>query len=91
MKISKEIIKKVNSPKTLFIFLILLVIAILLIHFLFRGIRTMFDMDKKDVTKLDDAKIIADDDDSTTNIPNMPNMPNMPNKNSNNFSTKNNN
>ena len=60
MKINKQIIKKLNSPKMLFIFILLVTLAIIIIHFLFRFIRVIFDMDKTEETRLNNAKIKAD-------------------------------
>lgn len=59
MKINKQIIKKINSPKTAFIFLFLVIISLIIIHFIFKSIRVIFDMDKKEETKLNNAKIKA--------------------------------
>ena len=60
MKINKQIIKKINSPKMFFVFILLVILSIIVIHFLFQSIRVIFDMDKKADTKMDDAKISAD-------------------------------
>jgi hypothetical protein len=60
MKINKQIMKKINSPKIVFIFILLVIISIIIINFLFRSIRVIFDMDKKEEIKLKDAKISAD-------------------------------
>jgi uncharacterized protein HemY len=66
MKMNKQITKKINSPKTAFIFLFLVVIALIVIHFVFRSIRVIFDMDKKADTKINDAKIKADGNNNPT-------------------------
>jgi hypothetical protein len=57
MKINKQIMKKLNSPKMFFIFMLLVIVAIIVIHFVFRSIRVIFDMDKKEAIKMNDAKI----------------------------------
>lgn len=59
MKINKQIIKKIHSPKIFFIFILLVILAIIIIHFLFQSIRVIFDMDKKADTKMADAKLNA--------------------------------
>lgn len=59
MKINKQIIKKINSPKMFFIFILLVILSIIVIHFLFQSIRVIFDMDKKADTKMADAKLNA--------------------------------
>lgn len=66
---NKQIMKKINSPKTAFIFILLVIIAFIVIHFVFRSIRVIFDMDKKEEAKLNNAKISADGNKSnpTTN------------------------
>ena len=56
MKINNQIMKKINSPKTFFIFVLLVIITLIVIHFVFRSIRVIFDMDKKADTKMYDAK-----------------------------------
>jgi len=61
MKINKQVIKKINSPKTAFIFVFLVIIALIINHFIFKSIRVIFDMDKKEETKLDNAKLKAND------------------------------
>lgn len=61
MKINKQIIKKINSPKTAFIFVFLVIIALIINHFIFKSIRVIFDMDKNEETKLDNAKLKAND------------------------------
>lgn len=65
MKLSKQLTKKINSPKSLFIFLILIILFILFLHFLFMLIRKIFDMDKKDSQKLNNAEKKASN--NTTN------------------------
>lgn len=56
MKMNKQIIKKLNSPKMFFIFIFFVIIALIVLHFVFQSIRVIFDMDKKADTKMDDAK-----------------------------------
>lgn len=56
MKLNKQLIKKINSPRSFFIFIILIVVVIVFIHLLFNLIRKIFDMDKKDEEKLINAK-----------------------------------
>jgi len=60
MKMNKQIMKKINSPKTAFIFILLVIIAFIVIHFVFRSIRVIFDMDKKADAKMNGAKLSAD-------------------------------
>jgi uncharacterized membrane protein len=60
MKINKQIMKKINSPKMFFIFILFVIISLIVLHFLFQSIRVFFDMDKKADTKMDDAKLSAD-------------------------------
>jgi len=67
MKINKQIIKKINSPKMLFVFILLVILSIIVIHFLFQSVRVIFDMDKKAETKMADAKLSADNTNSSTN------------------------
>lgn len=67
MKINKQIMKKINSPKIFFIFILLVILAIIIIHFIFKSIRVIFDMDKKEETKLNNAKITADGTNTNTN------------------------
>jgi Na+-transporting methylmalonyl-CoA/oxaloacetate decarboxylase gamma subunit len=43
-----------------FVFILLVILSIIVIHFLFQSIRVIFDMDKNADTKMDDAKISAD-------------------------------
>jgi hypothetical protein len=57
MKINKQIMKKINSPKTALIFLFLVIIVLILIHFIFKSIRVIFNMDKKGEAKLNNAKM----------------------------------
>jgi len=52
MKLNKQLMKKINSPKTLFIFVFLIIVVIIIIHFVFKAIRVIFDMDKKEENKL---------------------------------------
>ena len=59
MKINKQIMKKINSPKTILLFLFLVIIVLILIHFIFKSIRVIFDMDKKEEAKLNNAKMMA--------------------------------
>jgi Na+-transporting methylmalonyl-CoA/oxaloacetate decarboxylase gamma subunit len=59
MKINKQIIKKINSPKMFFVFILLVILSIIVIHFLFQSVRVIFDMDKKAETKMADAKMTA--------------------------------
>lgn len=59
MKINKQIIKKINSPKMFFVFILLVILSIIVIHFLFQSVRVIFDMDKKAETKMADAKLNA--------------------------------
>jgi len=66
MKINKQIIKKINSPKTAFIFLFLVIISLIIIHFIFKLIRVIFDMDKKEETKLNNAKLKANNNGNNT-------------------------
>jgi len=69
MKINKQIMKKINSPKMFFIFILFVVIALIVLHFLFQSIRVIFDMDKKADTKMNAAKLSADGSKNpTTNI-----------------------
>jgi uncharacterized membrane protein len=65
MKMNKQIIKKLNSPKMFFIFIFFVIIALIVLHFVFQSIRVIFDMDKKADTKMDDAKLSADSKPST--------------------------
>ena len=60
MKMNKQIMKKINSPKTVFIFFFLVIFALIVIHFIFNSIRVIFDMDKKADAKMNNAKITAD-------------------------------
>ena len=60
MKINKQIMKKINSPKMFFIFILFVIISLIVLHFLFQSIRVIFDMDKKADTKMNDAKLSAD-------------------------------
>jgi hypothetical protein len=60
MKINKQIMKKINSPKMFFIFILFVIISLILLHLVFQSIRVIFDMDKKADTKMDDAKLSAD-------------------------------
>ena len=64
---NKQIMKKINSPKIFFIFILLVILAIIIIHFIFKSIRVIFDMDKKEETKLNNAKITADSTNTNTN------------------------
>jgi len=68
MKMNKQIMKKINSPKMFFIFILFVIIALIVIHFVFRSIRVIFDMDKKADTKMDGAKLNADSSKNPTNI-----------------------
>jgi len=52
MKLTKQMIKKLNSPRSFFLFIFLIVVVIIIIHLLFNLIRKIFDMDKKDEQKL---------------------------------------
>lgn len=65
MKMNKQIIKKLNSPKMFFIFIFFVIIALIVLHFVFQTIRVIFDMDKKADTKMYDAKLSADSKPST--------------------------
>jgi uncharacterized membrane protein len=65
MKMNKQIIKKLNSPKMFFIFIFFVIIALIVLHFVFQSIRVIFDMDKKADTKMDDAKLSTDSKPST--------------------------
>ena len=56
MKINKQMMKKLNSPKMFLIFILLVILSLIVIHFVFRSIRVIFDMDKKADTKMYDAK-----------------------------------
>jgi hypothetical protein len=67
MKINKQIMKKINSPKMFFVFILLVIIALIIINFIFKSIRVIFDMDKTAYTKMDDAKLSADNTNSSTN------------------------
>jgi uncharacterized membrane protein len=67
MKINKQIMKKINSPKTAFIFVLLVIIALMVITFIFRSIRVIFDMDKKEEIKMDNAKITANSSNKSSN------------------------
>jgi len=58
--------KKINSPKTAFIFVLLIIIALIVITFIFKSIRVIFDMDKKEETKLNNAKITANSSNNNT-------------------------
>jgi len=69
MKMNKQIIKKLNSPKMFFIFIFFVIIALIVLHFVFQSIRVIFDMDKKADTKMDTAKLSADNT-NTTNTTN---------------------
>uniref|UniRef100_A0A6C0EF57 Uncharacterized protein n=1 Tax=viral metagenome TaxID=1070528 RepID=A0A6C0EF57_9ZZZZ len=60
MKINKQIMKKINSPKMFFIFILFVIISLIVLHLVFKSIRVIFDMDKKADTKMDDAKLSAD-------------------------------
>jgi hypothetical protein len=64
MKINKQIMKKINSPKTALIFLFLVIISLIVIHFVFRSIRVIFDMDKKEEARLTYAKLSANNNKS---------------------------
>jgi hypothetical protein len=66
MKINKQIMKKINSPKMFFIFILFVIISLILLHLVFQSIRVIFDMDKKADTKMDDAKLSADNTTTTT-------------------------
>jgi len=57
--------KKLNSPKTFFIFIFFVIIALIVLHFVFQSIRVIFDMDKKADTKMDTAKLSADNNTNT--------------------------
>jgi uncharacterized membrane protein len=59
MKLNKQLMNKINSPKTLFIFVFLIIVVIIIIHFVFKSIRVIFDMDKKEENKLSNAKLTA--------------------------------
>jgi len=72
MKINKQIMKKINSPKTAFIFVLLVIIALMVITFIFRSIRVIFDMDKKEEIKMDNAKITANSSNKSTNNLSIP-------------------
>ena len=65
MKINNQIMKKINSPKTFFIFVLLVIITLIVIHFVFQAIRVIFAMDKKEEAKLKNAKLSANN--QTTN------------------------
>lgn len=65
MKINKQIMKKLNSPKMFLIFILLVILSFIVINFVFRSIRVIFDMDKKEETKLKNAKLSANN--ATTN------------------------
>uniref|UniRef100_A0A6C0E3I7 Uncharacterized protein n=1 Tax=viral metagenome TaxID=1070528 RepID=A0A6C0E3I7_9ZZZZ len=69
MKMNKQIIKKLNSPKMFFIFIFFVIIALIVLHFVFQSIRVIFDMDKKADAKMDTAKLSADNT-NTTNTTN---------------------
>jgi hypothetical protein len=62
MKLTKQMMQKLNSPKSLFIFILLITITIILFNFIFQIIRVFFDMDKKEVAKMQKAKLDADKD-----------------------------
>ena len=66
---NKQMMKKINSPKMFFIFIFFVITAIILLHFLFKSIRVIFDMDKKADTKLYDAKLSANATTATTATP----------------------
>jgi len=66
---NKQIIKKLNSPKMFFIFIFFVIIALIVLHFVFQSIRVIFDMDKKADAKMDTAKLSADNT-NTTNTTN---------------------
>jgi len=57
--------KKLNSPKTFFIFIFFVIIALIVLHFVFQSIRVIFDMDKKADKKMDTAKLSVDSKPST--------------------------
>ena len=65
MKMNKQMMKKLNSPKTFFIFIFFVIIALIVLHFVFQSIRVIFDMDKKAYAKMDTAKLNADSKPST--------------------------
>ena len=65
MKMNKQMMKKLNSPKTFFIFIFFVIIALIVLHFVFQSIRVIFDMDKKADAKMDTAKLSADSKPST--------------------------
>lgn len=65
MKMNKQMMKKLNSPKTFFIFIFFVIIALIVLHFVFQSIRVIFDMDKKADAKMDRAKLSADSKPST--------------------------
>jgi uncharacterized membrane protein len=56
MKLNKQLIKKINSPKSFFIFVLLIIFVILFLQLLFHLIRKIFNMDKKYDEKLNNAK-----------------------------------
>jgi hypothetical protein len=60
MKLNKQIIKKINSTKMFLIFILLVILSLMVIHFVFRFIRLIFDMDKTEETRLKNAKLSAD-------------------------------
>jgi uncharacterized membrane protein len=65
MKMNKQMMKKLNSPKTFFIFIFFVIIALIVLHFVFQSIRVIFDMDKKADKKMDTAKLSVDSKPST--------------------------
>jgi len=67
MKMNKQMMKKLNSPKTFFIFIFFVIIALIVLHFVFQSIRVIFDMDKKADAKMDTAKLSVDNTNSSTN------------------------
>jgi hypothetical protein len=62
MKLNKQMMKRLNSPKSFFIFILLIVFTIILFNFTFQMIRVFFDMDKKDMARMQNAKLQADKD-----------------------------
>ena len=67
MKLNKQLIKKINSPRILLVFIALLIFVIVIIHLLFNLIRTIFDMDKQGEQKLNIAQKNAQNSNNKTN------------------------
>ena len=84
---NKQMMKKINSPKMFFTFILFVAIALIIIYFIFKAIRVIFDMDKKADTNMYNSKLAANDKiynpDTNPNTNTNPSTNTNPNTNTN--------